>query len=1075
MSSNLPLAIILGSDNFVAKLLAKKLTEKDLKVVMVDDPSASSFDKLRTSSGQVLELEKKIEGEVNYVFDFGENSDLWTKWEEAKLTIVGVNKEVERSEVRRLLGESKINYRVVELRNIYGEGMEEGWFLGEWLRQAVENRNLKLPQRKTEVRLLDEEDGVEAILRASFFSGTAGENFEIWGEGYLVEELASLLINKAKMTRTKVMETDEVIERVDNNKVEREWDKLRWKPEVKFGKGVEKVLRYFFGKIDEEKRGGGRVQKNSKPEFQINPPLTPPLTRRGKEIDKKEARPRVVEMVVEEEEEKSQFLISKNKEGEITNSKAEIPISKNEEVREEKSEFLISKKEEEEIEWKNLSPKKYQYEGFMKLKEEDKPTPDPSLDPAVAGQAPSASSGQAPSASSGQDEVVEEETDNLQSTNYNQQNEKNKSESLKQNHPPTPSLTPAEAGQVKEGESLRGGKKRLGWGKILTGVGLGLMVAWFAGWVMEGLVVAKGISRAAELIKSEEYEEAEKIVRREKERVIKIEARINNWGLNRLALGRNYQSVLRVGKEVLALEEKGVEGMKLGSEFYKGLWGEEEVDWDELVPKTREVLVATESVSGLLEARLGGDWSWLPGKLRTDLTKVKTEIEKSRQYLVWAEKLMEIWPEIAATEGGRRDYLVLFQNENEIRATGGFIGSFGVLTLEEGKLMDFEIRDIYEIDGQLKGHVEPPEEIRTHLGEASWYMRDANWNPDFVRSSKDIQWFFEKEAGRKVDGVIGINLAVAKEILGVVGEVTVPDFGEKITKDNLYEQAEFYSETKFFPGSNQKASFLGGLGKQLFEEIKILKPEKRLEMVRVMFEVMEKNEMQISLNNAKSAAVIAEAGWDGAIWEGKCSSASSEQAARCVADYVYMVESNFGVNKANYFVTRNVEHKVEISERVIGRVIKINYENTAKNTSWPGGDYKNYMRIYLPSNVNLAEISVTDEGGVKKVYSGNELKVREVGGKKEIGFLVTVPILSKRVVELRYSSSVDLTQGEKFSYLNYIQKQSGIGDVVWVSLVSVPKNWQVLQVEPVATVVGGNLLFNQKVDRDVKMGVEIGR
>jgi len=256
MSSNLPLAIILGSDNFVAKLLAKKLKEKDLKVILVDE------------NGVGLD---EIEGNVNYVFDFEGKSDLWTKWEEAKLTIVGVNKVLDKSKVSEVLGKSKINYRVVELKNIYGEGMDEEWFLAEWLRQAVENRNLKLPQRKTEVRLLDEEDGVEAILRASFFSGTAGENFEIWGEGYLVEELAMLLINKAKMTRTKVMETDEVIERVDNNKIEREWERLRWKPEVKFRKGVEKVLRYFFGKIDEEKRGGGRIQKNPKPEF-LKPP-----------------------------------------------------------------------------------------------------------------------------------------------------------------------------------------------------------------------------------------------------------------------------------------------------------------------------------------------------------------------------------------------------------------------------------------------------------------------------------------------------------------------------------------------------------------------------------------------------------------------------------------------------------------------------------------------------------------------------------------------------------------------------------------------------------------------------------
>ena len=121
--------------------------------------------------------------------------------------------------------------------------------------------------------------------------------------------------------------------------------------------------------------------------------------------------------------------------------------------------------------------------------------------------------------------------------------------------------------------------------------------------------------------------------------------------------------------------------------------------------------------------------------------------------------------------------------------------------------------------------MEPPWEIKTHLNEANWYMRDANWNADFVKASADIQWFLEKEVGGKVNGVIGIDLAAAKSILRATGGIYVPDFKETIDENNLYEQAEFYAETKFFPGSVQKASFLGALGMLLFVEIKILKSD----------------------------------------------------------------------------------------------------------------------------------------------------------------------------------------------------------------------------------------------------------
>ena len=91
-----------------------------------------------------------------------------------------------------------------------------------------------------------------------------------------------------------------------------------------------------------------------------------------------------------------------------------------------------------------------------------------------------------------------------------------------------------------------------------------------------------------------------------------------------------------------------------------------------------------------------------------------------------------------------------------------------------------------------------------------------------------------------------------------------------------------------------------------------------------------------------------------------------------------------------------------------------------------------------------------------------------------MGFLVMVPVLKKRILEVKYSSQVD-TSGKTFTYMKYIQKQPGTGETGLVSLVTFPDNWQPLQVEPAASLVGGKLLFNQKLDEDIKMGVVLGK
>jgi len=306
----------------------------------------------------------------------------------------------------------------------------------------------------------------------------------------------------------------------------------------------------------------------------------------------------------------------------------------------------------------------------------------------------------------------------------------------------------------------------------------------------------------------------------------------------------------------------------------------------------------------------------------------------------------------------------------------------------------------------------------------------------------------------------------------------VPDFKEKVNENNLYEQAEFYSDNKFFAGSGQKASFLGGVSKQLMEEIKTAGGSKGQKLLMAVVELLDRNEVQISFNETEAAKVMAEAGWDGSIYEGKCGLLAAlppgEQA--CLADYLYIVEANLGVNKANYFLYRNIERQIDIEEKIIRNNLKIIYENTSKSNNWPAGDYKNYLRVYLPAESRVEEVTWSESGsGGKNIVSGENLKINQDGSKKEVGFLVTVPIGKKIEVEIKYSQVVDLSRATTFSYLNYVQKQSGFGETNMVSLISIPRGWQISAVEPVASVVGGKLLFNQKLDRDIKMGVEISR
>jgi len=135
---------------------------------------------------------------------------------------------------------------------------------------------------------------------------------------------------------------------------------------------------------------------------------------------------------------------------------------------------------------------------------------------------------------------------------------------------------------------------------------------------------------------------------------------------------------------------------------------------------------------------------------------------------------------------GKQTYLFLFQNSMELRPTGGFIGSIGLATFAEGRLVDFSIEDVYTVDGQLKGHVSSPQPILSLLGSEHWYLRDSNWDPDFRESGRRAAWFYEKETGTRVDGVVGVSVPFIVELLAAIGPMALADFNDTITADNFF-------------------------------------------------------------------------------------------------------------------------------------------------------------------------------------------------------------------------------------------------------------------------------------------------
>lgn len=449
--------------------------------------------------------------------------------------------------------------------------------------------------------------------------------------------------------------------------------------------------------------------------------------------------------------------------------------------------------------------------------------------------------------------------------------------------------------------------------------------------------------------------------------------------------------------------------------------------------------------------------------------------------LSFAEATVDVLPSLLGFEE-KRTYLLLFQNNMELRPGGGFIGSYALGTLDKGKITDFVLEDVYDADGQLKGHVEPPYPIRRFLPSAHWYLRDSNFDVDFAKSASAAAYFFNIEKGKEVDGVIGIDLSFIRKILSVLGPVSVPDYNEEVTKENVFEITQKHVEKNFFPGSTQKKDFL----KTLYSAILLSLSSKKISYMQLLKEIedsLKEKHVLFAFRDAHIQNLFTVNRWSSSVWDDR-------EEEKSVSDFLGISEANLGINKANYFIERKVSQKIVLGED--GRLseeLSILYNN--KSDKWPGGEYKNYLRIILPLGTVLSSISfdsvtqelqdaVTDPLIYEKkgfvAPKGLEVEKREESQKTIYGFLVSVPQQSTKTITVSYTlPKIASLTDPSFSYNLFLFKQPGTDNYPYSFSLSYPKNLRVLDTPLDSQIRDSQISFSLDQKTDMHITIPFAR
>lgn len=295
---------------------------------------------------------------------------------------------------------------------------------------------------------------------------------------------------------------------------------------------------------------------------------------------------------------------------------------------------------------------------------------------------------------------------------------------------------------------------------------------------------------------------------------------------------------------------------------------------------------------------------------------------------------------------GERTYLVLFQNNYELRPTGGFISSYGVLRFSNGIYRGIDFHDVYdEIDDHE--YVEPPLVLATLLEDENYNghtFRDANFDPDFTKAKDDITEFYKlTNPDTKIDGVIAADFTFLENLVALYEPLTVDEY--ELTKTNLFETLS--TVVSDIDRHNEEAlanrkNISGELVKKIIKKT-IFFPWRIPGFLSEFSRGFEEKHILAAFNRSGLSKAFFKRNWDGHIPESN------------LGDFIAVNEGNYGGMKSDRYITRDVTYEIEITGAgdIVGNPIvkaktTITMTHNGTYNTPLSGDYSGYLRTMIP-------------------------------------------------------------------------------------------------------------------------------
>lgn len=390
--------------------------------------------------------------------------------------------------------------------------------------------------------------------------------------------------------------------------------------------------------------------------------------------------------------------------------------------------------------------------------------------------------------------------------------------------------------------------------------------------------------------------------------------------------------------------------------------------------------------------------------------------------------------ELTLRDDKTRVFLVLLQNNHELRPGGGFLGQYAVVKVKNAEIVSAVVEDANLLDQRIKDadiKVTPPWPLQRYAQAKRWLLHDSNFSPDFPYNAAKAEYFYRLGGGReKFDAVVAVNADVFNHALELTGPITVPV--ETFTYNAATGTFSKSSETKTFTSENGTLALEEAVEKKFLinEDIDIpaeYKQNRKNVMKLIAAKMIEKlnhldqitklaefaqselrtKDIMLYFHDETLQSLVQSVHWDGSVttdWTG---------------DYLMVVDANLGALKSDYYMKRSLAYTVDFTGEKPKANVSYTYNHTATRGDWRTSDYHTYTRILAPVGSKYIDQSRRHTGGVISQDSTDL-------NKTVFGYKVDALIGRELETGIEYELPETITPD---NYRLLIQKQSGTGTI----------------------------------------------